>query len=145
MSAQPDQAATTVAPDFRVVPEHVARNPVARAIAVKRIEQAARDFALRVYLLKPGDDVRSDCHAAATVLAVSLAVLELQGRADSPDARVIAGSLSGLSSLAPSFRWRPELAVSVDQGLQRAVTTYREAPAGVVQRAYVRVRAMDGQ
>ena len=50
----------TAAPDFLVVGEHTARNPVARAVAQARIGQAVRDFALRLYLLPDDTEVMAD-------------------------------------------------------------------------------------
>jgi len=64
----------TTAPDFRLVDEHVARNPVAQAIAKSQLTIATRDFQTRLYLLQDGEDVTGDVMASSKVLAVAQAV-----------------------------------------------------------------------
>lgn len=132
------------APDFLVVDEHVARNPIARAIARRRFQQAMLDFQIRLLELDDGEHVPLDCQAAAKTLAVAMAVLELQGRADTPDARVIAGGMGSLTDMATTgWLWRTRHATAVDQALQRAETAYREAPARIVQLAHQRVHDIE--
>jgi hypothetical protein len=86
--------------DFLYVPEHVARNPVARAIARARMVDAARAFSIRLRLLKDGEDASADLQAAAQVLAVAMRICDSRGESDSPNSRVMKGGMSALVSLA---------------------------------------------
>lgn len=124
------------APAFLRVSENVAKNPIARAIARKRLQQAVGDFALRLYLLAEGEDVSGDIHAASHVLCVALAIVEAR-RGDSPELR------AGLDALIamPDGKWNPSHAGALDIALQEAMAIYTEASADETQRAYVRVTA----
>jgi hypothetical protein len=134
----------TIAPDFLVVDEHVARNPVARAIARHRIADAVRDFQTRLYLLADGEEVQGDIQAAAKVLAVALSVMQQTGRMATPDARVMAGAMGQCSSVAQRrFRWATADAVAIDEGLRRAVDVYRAATAAQVQAAHRHVVSLE--
>lgn len=120
------------APDFLVVGEHVARNPIARAIARQRMHAAVRDFAVQVYLLADGEDVRTDLSAAARVLAVACRVAEQRAttpeQRDTPALRVMAGGMSAIAQCSSrGWRWRALDAVAVDQALLQAVTLTRDA------------------
>lgn len=135
---------TTTAPDFLVVSEHVARNPVARAIARQRIADAVRDFQTRLYLLEDGEDVQADILAAAKVLAVALSVMQQTGRMATPDARVMAGAMGQCASVTErKFRWKTADAVAIDEGLRRAVDVYRKATAAQVQAAHRHITRLE--
>lgn len=143
-TATQQRSAPGAAIDFLVVDEHVARNPVARAIARSRITTGTRDFLLRLYLLPDGADVQADCQVAAKVLATAIAVLEHEGQAASPDARVMAGAMSALLGLARrEWHWRTTDAVALDQALQRALDVFTAASAEQVQRAHARVAQIE--
>lgn len=134
----------TTAPDFLCVGEHVARNPVARAVARARITQAVRDFLLRLYLLPDLADVTSDADAAARVLAVAIAVCEATGQGGSPQCRVMLGGMGALSELARRrFVWRGADAVALDQALQRALDIFQNATADQVRHAWRRVQQIE--
>jgi hypothetical protein len=143
-TAAKQRSAPGAAVDFLVVDEHVARNPVARAVARNRISSGTRDFMLRLYLLPEGADVAADCQVAAKVLATAIAVLEAQGQHDSPNCRVMAGAMGALVGLSGRrWKWRTVDAVALDQALQRALQVYSTASAQQLQRAYVRVAQLE--
>ena len=131
---------TAAAPGFLYVEEHVARNPVARAIARHRVADAVRDFQTRLYLLSDGENVQTDVMAAAKVIAVALAVRQHAGQLGAADARVMQGSMGQLATIAErGFVWRTTDAVAIDVGLQRAVEVYRAASAQQIQAAHKHV------
>ncbi len=53
---------------FRRVPQHVARNQVARAVERARLEAAVRDYMLALSLAQDGAEVADELVAAATVM-----------------------------------------------------------------------------
>ncbi len=137
------QPATT-APDFLVVDKHVALNPVARAIARQAMRSAFTTFQIKLYQLADGERVPEDCQAAAKCLAVATAVLELQGRTDTVDMRVIAGGMGALTDVASTgWLWRTRHATAVDEALKRAHAAYDQAPARVVQLAHLKVHELE--
>lgn len=135
------------APDFLVVSQHVARNPVARAVQRQRMQAAVRDFAIQMHLLADGDDVRLELSAAARVLAVAVRVLEDQARTpedrDSPALRVMAGGMGAMAQCsARGWRWRTLDLVAVDGALQHALAVLRDAGAAAIQRAWLHVESL---
>lgn len=132
----------TTAPDFLVVGQHVARNPVARAVARRRMVDAVRDFATRVYLLDDGEHVQADLMPAAHCLAVAVRVCELQGQRDTPELRVMAGGMSAIAQCSErGWRWRTMDATAVDAALMRMAQVLRHAGAELTRRAWADVQA----
>lgn len=134
----------TTAPDFLLVDEHVARNPVAQAIAKSRLTIATRDFQTRLYLLQEGERVTADVEAAAKVVAVALAVLSARQQGGTPEARVMAGGMSALAQCSErGFAWHARDAVAIDQALAIAVCVYRGATPVETQRAHLHVNRIE--
>jgi len=126
------------APGFLVVSEHMARNPIARAIQRQRIERSTRDFRIRLHMLGDGEVVASDAIASAKVLAVALGVLQMQGAEGCTAWRLMRGGTSALQQLSErGFRWRTADAVAVDVALEHAAATVTTAPAELVRRAWI--------
>lgn len=124
------QASSTVCPGFAVVDEHVARNPVARAIARQRLTQAVRDFATRIYLLADGELVKADGLAAARVLAVAIRVCEQRGQQASTECRVMRGGLEAVVNLsARRWAWRRADATAIEVAIQHAQHVFNGATA----------------
>lgn len=131
-------------PTFRVVPMHVARDPVARAVAITRMRQAVLDFQLRLHYLPEGQRVDGDVYAALQVLTVCLLSLEDLGRTEGPEFSVMRGAQSTLLQCAShGSTWRTSYAQAVDIGLQRAVDVFKLLPAEVTARAWQRMRRIE--
>lgn len=145
MSSAPATAPTGItAPDFRIVPEHVARNPIARAVARAALKSAVLDFQLHLHQLPDGAPVQADGMACAKVLAVAIRAAELQGLGDDPPTRVMRGGLEVCVQLSQRrWRWRSADVNALDIALQRALDTYRLAPAIVQTRAWEFVCALE--
>ena len=136
----------TSAPDFLMVDEHVARNPVARAVARTRLRQAMADFQTRLYMLNDGESVPVDCQAAAKALAVAAATLDVQGLGDSIEARIIAGGLGAITDIARTrWLWRQRHAVAIDTALEYAKGVYSYAKAQEVNTAHKRVARIEAE
>lgn len=134
------------APDFLVVDQHVARNPIARAIARTRLERCVRTFATRLYLLQEGEQVCEDGTAAARSLYVAYLALERAGQASSPAARVIHGGVSTLEALAlRQWRWHTRDAAAIDTALQYAAETVNATPPADMQRAWAELYRLEAR
>ena len=132
------------APEFLMVGEHVARNPVARAVARQRLRQAMMEFQTRLYMLSDGEYVPVDCQAAAKALAVAAATLEHQGLGDSIECRIIAGGLGAISDIARTkWLWRTRHAGAIDTALEHAKEVYTRASAEDVNAAHRRVARIE--
>ena len=126
------------APGFNVVDQHVARNPVARAVQRHRVIGATRDFRLRVHLLREGEKVDADAVATGKMLAVAIGTLQLQGITTGPAWGVMHGGRSTLLQLCErGFIWRVRDEVAIDLALEHAAKTLTSAPTVLVQRAWV--------
>lgn len=136
----------TLAPDFLIVPEHVARNPICRAVQRANMRRAVRDFAIRLHILRDGECAASDGQAAAKVLAVAIRLHDKRGTADSPACRVMRGGLECIVQLSERrWKWRAADAQAIDAALQRAQDTVAGATALEVQDAYRYVDALERQ
>ena len=140
-AANPTRA---VGVDFLRVDEHVARNPVARAIARPRMLSTVRAFCVRLHMLQDGEDAAGDLHTAAKVLAVAIRIAEARGDTTSGHARVMMGGMSTLVALATrGGAWRVLDATAIDQALVRAIEVYESATAKEVQNAHTWVDSLD--
>ena len=125
-----------IAPSFLVVSEHVARNPIARAIQRVQVRQAVANFSTRLHMLAAGEECASDLDATARTLAVALAVLEKRGIAD----ETLTAGLAALTDMARSAcAWKPKYAGLLDEALQQAQDVFAQATAEEVRLAWVRV------
>ena len=126
------------APDFFVVPEHVARNPIARAIARQQITAATAEFSTRLHMLQDGEECASDLDATARTLGVALAVLEQRGMAD----ETLSAGLAALVDMArASCAWKQSHAGTLDAALLQARDVFTQATATETRTAWVRVMA----
>ena len=64
---------------FHIVNEHVARNPVARAVRSAKLAAAIREFQLQLYYLADDTTQNDNLLAAAKVIAVALRLHEVTG------------------------------------------------------------------
>ena len=104
------------------VNKNVALHPVARAVALKVLVGEVRKVQLRLFTADAGSDVKADLDAAMELVSIVMAVLERGSKADSPEYRVMAGSVNAMMEVARAkFVWNPRHAVAIDQGLVRAV------------------------
>jgi len=130
------------APGFSVVPQHVARNPIARAIARQKVRAAVADFATRLHLLEAGEQCAADLDATARTLDVAAAVLEARGMADD----TLAAGILALANMAMlGCLWRPEYAGTLDAALQQAQDVFAQATAEETRVAWLRLGAHDQQ
>jgi hypothetical protein len=126
------------APTFLVVDEHVARNPIARAIQRVQVRQAVADFSTRLHMLEAGEECASDLDATARTMGVAVAVLEARGLADA----TLNAGLAALTDMARhSCCWKPEHAATLDAAMQQAQDVFAQATAEEVRAAWVRVGA----
>lgn len=129
---------------FRVVSEHVARNPVAQAIERNNLLKAIAAFQTRLYLLDENEPAQDDMQTAARVLAVAIRCCELDKTDDEPPCRVMRGALSALVSGAQrGFAWRKVDAPAIDTGLEYALDVMRITSATIKRCARQDVERME--
>ena len=128
----------TGAPGFLQVSEHVARNPIGRAVARRLLAVGVRDFLIRLHLLADGELVAADGVASAKVLMVAFEVLRQRGLDGGPDAGVIRGAISAVEQLSTrGWRWRIQDAAAIDAGMQRAEVIAGAASAAEMLAAWL--------
>lgn len=126
----------TLAPEFLVVRQNVARNPVAQAIARDRIKRATTAFRIQLHTLAEGENVESHVYAARQVLAVAAEVCARAGQ----DAESITEALRTCHEIsATGYRWHPRWTAPLNVGMADALDVYAQAKAAELQRAYVAV------
>lgn len=127
---------------FQTTEQHIARNPIARAVAKKRLRSSMIDACIKFYLTPNGDKLVEDVDATATVLATAQEIL-LARQEEDP---VIKGAMSVCQECAQrSFLWQQKYAVTLDVALQRAMSIYMTAPAIEVQNAFQKINSIRDQ
>lgn len=121
----------------RKVSKHVALSPVARAVAVVRLNKEVVNLLIHAYNWETGEERPSEVTAMSLVLSIVMTVLEKREDKDHRAYRVMQGALSALVSMSSNgFRWRASDAVAVHTGVQRAVEISKALPAREVQAAW---------
>lgn len=124
------------APAFLIVPEHVSRNPVARAIQRVQVRKAVADFATRLHLLSDGEECLPDIDATGRTVAVAQTILEDRGM---PDDTLTAGMDALVDMAEHGYRWRSKYAGTLDAALQQAQDVFAQATAKETQMAWLKV------
>lgn len=128
---------------FRLVDEHVARNPVARAVQRAKLESAIREFQLQLYFLEDGTAQNDNLLAAAKVIAVALRLHEVTGL-PAHEANVLKGALSCIEhATARGCKWRSADAPAIDAGIDRAAALVNRCTAQQVRDAWRFVEALE--
>lgn len=121
---------------FSVVDEHVARNPIARALARQAMRTSVRDITLAWYVPTPYCDP-GDVAACKRALDVAIVVLDLMNGGGTPPHTAMAQARAVLYQVVErGYRWRIQDAPAIDIGLQHALDVLRDSDAKTQQRAW---------
>ncbi|MBK9363030.1 MAG: hypothetical protein IPM99_18950 [Rubrivivax sp.] len=138
--------AATLCPDVRIVPEHIARNPIARAMAKAAMTSAVRDFVTRIYMMRDGEDAAADGTASARVLAIGIRLTEQRGQQHGAACRVMRGGMESIVGLAQRrWKWRSADARAIDVALHHALDAVRTARAHELNAAWHFVQQLEQQ
>jgi len=128
---------------FHIVDEHVARNPVARAVQRAKLAAAIREFQLQLYFLADDTPQNDNLMAAAKVIAVALRLHEVQSL-PAHEANVLKGALSCIEhATARGCKWRSVDAPAIDSGIDRAAALVNRCTAQQVRDAWRFVEALE--
>lgn len=129
---------------FHIVNEHVARNPVARAVQRAKLAAAIREFQLQLYFLADDTPQNDNLLAAAKVIAVALRLHEVTGL-PAHEANVLKGALSCIEhATARGCKWRRSAdAPAIDSGIDRAAALVNRCTAQQVRDAWRFVEALE--
>jgi len=111
---------------MRLVPTKVKKaagmNPVARAIARKRLQTALTDQKIQLYMLEEGAECTMMCFMIAQMLSalVDAAELDKTVGADNPEVRVMRGAISACEQMMETNRFARINIVALDKGLDAA-------------------------
>jgi hypothetical protein len=115
-----------------ITDSNTARNPIARAIARKKVHDRLLSAKVRIYMLDRGADDSDQLGALMLVMGTVGRALELEYPDDSKmpievlrDTRVLRGGLSALNGCWT--RWDPAQAVAVEQAIDAAERLNRVA------------------
>ena len=115
----------------------VLRNPIARAVAAKRLAEQIQKFCVGLYMLDNGDDFATEAEQAGTVIFAVLMSMQAMGLSDEADAWVLRSGANVLTELAEQgFAWRPIYAATLDRSLQICVARYPKIPSAVLYDTY---------
>lgn len=111
---------------MKLVPKKVSKNtgmnPVARAIARAKLQQALRDQKIQLYMLDEGAPCAEICVMIAQMLSalIEAAGLDKSVGTDNVDVRVMRGAISACEQMIEKDRFSRINIVALDKGLDAA-------------------------
>lgn len=114
-------------------------NPVAKAIARKRLADILTTEKIKLFLLAKGEDCEKlMIHLAQTVTIITVA-LEYDPAFDKtqPKFRVMQGGLSAMRQMAQAGVWDPVQAIPIEQAVTLAQEFLPQAKDGLVVKAFI--------
>lgn len=104
------------------VNRNTAKNPIARAVARKILEESITDHKIKLYLSQKGDKCADECIAIGTAMSVLAYAGEMDSKigADDPRVRVVRGAISACHQMAEADSYDPANTVALDRGLDAA-------------------------
>lgn len=104
---------------------NLARNPVARGLAVARLRSTTCTALIRLHLLEEGEPMQDLLHPLAQSLAVLERGLALDGHEQHPDALRVQEALEAAVDLARGgWLWRRRCLALLDDGMERVRVLY---------------------
>lgn len=121
---------------IRLRSQHVARNPVARAIAREELRRAMLDMRINLMMMDDGED----CHEAIMTISdgifVVAAAYEMLGHQDTVEFRKLRSAMGILTHCSETgFRWKREWAITVDNAIDICSANWTKIPSLTFQRA----------
>lgn len=120
------------------VGKNVARNPVARAVARKALEDSITTHKIKLYLAKKGDPCSEECIAIGTAMSVLAFAAEMDPKVGAEDhrVRIVRGAISACSQMAEHDSYDPANTVAIDRGLDAAFELNKVLHPDLISRAW---------
>lgn len=129
---------------FRVVSEHAARTPIARAIAFEAMVRAVRNHQLSLYYVEDGSEQTGLAQTAAQALMVAIAIRDAQEHQEDDAYRLMADGMAMLERCsADGFIWRQWYSLPLDDAVTCALGVMRAAKPAELKAARERVIGVD--
>jgi hypothetical protein len=129
---------------FQNTTKNIARNPIARAIAKKRLREQLTTHKISLYMTESGEDCREIMSALCSVLSVIGHAAELDknvGR-ESLDYRILLGGLSACSQMLKTGVYDSMQTVSIDKALDCAERLNSKLSQDCVNKAYHKMKSI---
>lgn len=131
-------------PPIKTVSEHVARNPIARAFAMKQLNAHVTDQVSKLYSYDDGVECLEFILGLADHLAVAVHIYhidQMDQRENYPAALdLISKGLEALKQLSESnFVWQKKYAVCLDLAVEAAVAFCEKGSPDAIRRALILV------
>lgn len=103
---------------IRKVSKNTANNPVARALARKKLAEEIVTNRIAIYMMDEGEDCRDKTVVLALPIYAVMVCIEDE-KEDTVDARMLKSGCAVLQQIAETgFLWKKEYAVTLDNALQ---------------------------
>lgn len=120
------------------VNKNTAKNPIARAVARRLLEESIVDHKIKLYLLKKGDLCAEECNAIGTAMSVLAFAAEMDPNVgpEDPAVRVVRGAISACHQMAEADSYDPANTVALDRGLDAAFELNRKLKPDLITKAW---------
>lgn len=116
--------------------QHVARNPVARAIAREQLRVAMLDMRINLMMMEDGENCKEAILTISDGIFVVAACYEMLGHQDSVEFRKLRSAMNILTHCSETgFRWKREWAITVDNAIDICSANWSKIPSLTFQRA----------
>lgn len=120
------------------VGRNVAKNPIARAIARRALEDSITDHRIRFYLAKKGDPCAEECNAVGVAFSVLCLAAEMSKDfgPEHPAVRILRGGMSAVAQMAERDSYDPTNTVAIDRAFDAALDLNKALPPDLVSKSW---------
>lgn len=116
--------------------QHVARNPVARAIAREQLRVAMLDMRINLMMMEDGEDCKEAILTISDSIHVIAACYEIMDKNDSVEARMLRSAMKVMRECAEAgFIWSKAYAITLDNAIHICSENWTKIPSAIFQRA----------
>lgn len=120
----------------KTVSKNTALNPIARAVAKKKLESSMRDHRISILMLDEGEDASSEVTASSVPIYAIIFSLDELNKTDSVEYRKLKSAGNILLECAENkFKWRRDWAVTIDNALEICQEQWSKIPPKTLQKA----------
>jgi hypothetical protein len=116
--------------------QHVARNPVARAIAKQKLRESMLDMRIKFLMMSDGQDCREEVLTISDSIFVIACCYDMLGKSESVEFRKLKSSMNILTQCSETgFKWNPDWAITIDNAIDICEENWTKIPSTVFQKA----------
>lgn len=124
--------------------KHIARNPVAKAIAKNKLKSSITDHRIGCFMLENGENCYSEAYAMSQAIFVMLFSYEDLNQTDSVEYRKLKSAGVILVDCAQNgWKWNKEWSITLDNAMEICQENWTKIPSDVLQKSMEKMEKME--